>query len=193
MVSSKSSKQEFSKIEERIIDTAIELISNKGYNEVSSREIARETGISVGTLYYHFKNGKSEILIAAARKLQKILKIDEILADGEVEDEEIRDFFYKDLDLARKLRPFLIAMEIEKLSNPEKYLSQIEKYMMIDDIKPFRRLIEGIAQKELSDDKFIKIIAIFKLLIRRHVIYRNLFGSDDDFMNLMVTIIRALA
>jgi AcrR family transcriptional regulator len=193
MVNKKTSKGGLSDIEHRIIDTAIELISRKGYSEVSSREIAREADISVGTLYYHFKEGKPEILIASANKLKELLNVEEILEDGEVDEEEIRHFFFKDLDLARQLKPFLIAMEIEILKNPDHYIDQLDKYILFDEIQPFKKFFEGIAGKELKDDKFIKILAIFKVLIRRHVIYRNFFGSDEDFMNMIVTIIRALA
>jgi AcrR family transcriptional regulator len=86
MVNKKTSKGGLSDIEHRIIDTAIELISRKGYSEVSSREIAREADISVGTLYYHFKEGKPEILIASANKLKELLNVEEILEDGEVDE-----------------------------------------------------------------------------------------------------------
>jgi AcrR family transcriptional regulator len=193
MANKKAPKKELSNIEHHIIDTAIELISQKGYSEVSSREIAREADISVGTLYYHFKEGKPEILMASANKLKELLNVEEIIEDGEVDDEEIRQFFFKDLDLARQLKPFLIAMEIEILKNPDHYIDQLDKYIMFEEIKPFKKFFEGIAGKEIKEENFIKILSIFKVLIRRHVIYRNIFGSDEDFMNMMVTIIRALA
>ena len=43
---------------EKIIAIAEELIENKGYVNVSARSIAKEVGISVGTLYHHFPRGK---------------------------------------------------------------------------------------------------------------------------------------
>ena len=46
---------------ERILDAAIDLISRKGFEAVSIREIAREVGIRESSIYNHFKS-KEEIL-----------------------------------------------------------------------------------------------------------------------------------
>lgn len=46
---------------ERILDAAIDLISRKGFDAVSVREIAREVGIRESSIYNHFKS-KDEIL-----------------------------------------------------------------------------------------------------------------------------------
>ena len=43
---------------EIILKTAIELFSKQGYEKTSIRDITRESGISTGTLYFHFKNKK---------------------------------------------------------------------------------------------------------------------------------------
>ena len=48
---------------EKIIETSINLFNEKGCLNTSTRHIADELGISIGNLYYHFKN-KEEILIA---------------------------------------------------------------------------------------------------------------------------------
>jgi AcrR family transcriptional regulator len=46
---------------EKILDVAIHLISKKGFDAVSIREIAREVGIRESSIYNHFKS-KDEIL-----------------------------------------------------------------------------------------------------------------------------------
>ena len=185
--------EDLSDLEKEIIEMTLKLISEEGYSKVSARKIAREVGISVSTLFYHFKGGKLEILSKLTSKFKDYLKLDEILSDGVVDEDEIRQFFYKDLDSARRMRPFLIAMDIEMLNNPDFYLSQAKNISFGKEITPFRRFFEGIAGKEVSDDKFMKILAVFKILLRRHIIMRNFFGSDDEFMEMMVNIIKALA
>lgn len=50
-----------------IIEAAENLLSQKPFSEISLSELAAETGISKGTLYYHFKN-KNEILFAITDK-----------------------------------------------------------------------------------------------------------------------------
>lgn len=41
---------------EKIFDSAVDLFSKKGYNDVSIREIAKEAGIREGSIYNHYKN-----------------------------------------------------------------------------------------------------------------------------------------
>lgn len=50
-----------------IIDSAELLLTKKPFSEISLSELATQTGISKGTLYYHFKN-KNEILFAITDK-----------------------------------------------------------------------------------------------------------------------------
>lgn len=45
---------------ERIIETALDLFSKKGFEAVSVRDISGKIGIKESSLYYHFKN-KQEI------------------------------------------------------------------------------------------------------------------------------------
>ncbi len=47
---------------EKILEVALELFNEKGCLNTSTRHIAQKLGISVGNLYYHFKN-KESILI----------------------------------------------------------------------------------------------------------------------------------
>lgn len=41
-----------------IIEAAEELLAEKPFSEISLSQLAAQTGISKGTLYYHFKNKK---------------------------------------------------------------------------------------------------------------------------------------
>lgn len=50
-----------------IIEVAEELLAEKSFSEISLSQLAAQTGISKGTLYYHFKN-KNEILFAITDK-----------------------------------------------------------------------------------------------------------------------------
>jgi hypothetical protein len=124
--------------------------------------------------------------------LSEFLNIDEILKDGIVEEDEIREFFYKDLDFGRKIRPLIIAMEFELLKDPDKYISKAEEYLLLESMDKFRKFFEGIVGKKLSDDEFMKILMVFKVLVRRHIIFRNVFGSDEEFMQMLLKILRAI-
>ncbi|TXT59611.1 MAG: hypothetical protein BAJALOKI2v1_190035 [Promethearchaeota archaeon] len=189
---SKSEDTKLTELEKKIVEKTLELIQKEGYPNVSAREIARTVGISVGTLYYHFKEGKSSVLAALASHLSEFLNIDEILKDGVVEEDEIREFFYKDLDFGRKIRPLIIAMESEVLKDPEKYISKAEEYLLLESMDKYKRFFEGVVGKDLSDDEFMKVLMVFKILVRKHIILRNLFGSDEEFMQMLLKILRAI-
>ena len=48
-------------VKELILNATEELLEHKKLSDISLAEIAREAGISKGTLYYHYKN-KNDIL-----------------------------------------------------------------------------------------------------------------------------------
>jgi AcrR family transcriptional regulator len=53
---------------ERILDVALELFIEKGYDKTSLREIAEQLGFTKAALYYHFAN-KEDILMALHMRL----------------------------------------------------------------------------------------------------------------------------
>jgi TetR/AcrR family transcriptional repressor of lmrAB and yxaGH operons len=53
---------------EKILTTAAFLFQKKGYHATGLNEIIKESGTPKGSLYYHFPNGKEE-LVAATIKL----------------------------------------------------------------------------------------------------------------------------
>ena len=55
---------------EKIMDVALHMFSERGYEAVSIRDICGEVGIKESTLYYHFKN-KQDILDSLIDKFKK--------------------------------------------------------------------------------------------------------------------------
>jgi AcrR family transcriptional regulator len=56
---------------ERILDIALDLFVEKGYDKTSLREIAEELGFSKAALYYHFAS-KGDILMALHLRLHQL-------------------------------------------------------------------------------------------------------------------------
>ena len=72
---------------EKIMDVALHMFSERGYEAVSIRDICGEVGIKESTLYYHFKN-KKDILDSLIEKFRNhidglLSHIDEIPGDGQ--------------------------------------------------------------------------------------------------------------
>ncbi|WP_294328892.1 TetR/AcrR family transcriptional regulator [uncultured Chryseobacterium sp.] len=61
---------------DKILDKALELFNEKGYNNITTRHIAAELSISPGNLHYHFKHSEDIIKILFA---ELTMKMDELL------------------------------------------------------------------------------------------------------------------
>jgi AcrR family transcriptional regulator len=71
---------------ERILDIALDLFIDKGYDKTSLREIAEKLGFSKAALYYHFAS-KDDILLALHQRLHAVLH--ETLAQLTTEDKGV--------------------------------------------------------------------------------------------------------
>jgi AcrR family transcriptional regulator len=60
-----------SDMRERILDVALELFNEQGYDATSLREIAERLGVTKAALYYHFKS-KGDILLALHLRLHEL-------------------------------------------------------------------------------------------------------------------------
>ncbi|QMU79540.1 TetR/AcrR family transcriptional regulator [Streptacidiphilus sp. PB12-B1b] len=94
----------------RIVDIALELFAEHGYEKTSLREIADRLGVTKAALYYHFRT-KEDILAGIVDSMSA--PIDEAIAWGEqqpyspaVRDEIVRRFAEGMADRQRLLRFF---------------------------------------------------------------------------------------
>jgi AcrR family transcriptional regulator len=63
--------------QEQILETALRLFANDGYNATSTSKIAKEAGVSEGLIFRHFENKKgllNAIMQSAALKLLKAVE-----------------------------------------------------------------------------------------------------------------------
>lgn len=78
---------------DKILETALDLFSQRGFSAVSVRELTRAVGIKESSLYNHFQN-KEEILEILLKRFKTefaytippLNKLDEILSQAEPED-----------------------------------------------------------------------------------------------------------
>ena len=61
-----------SKAKKRILETADGMFNSVGYADLNVNEIAHEADVSIGTLYYHFPDGKLSILMEIRRQRAEI-------------------------------------------------------------------------------------------------------------------------
>ncbi len=63
---------EYNNTKQKILQTALELFSKKGYTAVSIRDIGKVVGIKESSIYYHFQN-KQDIFNALLLEVQQII------------------------------------------------------------------------------------------------------------------------
>ena len=86
----KLSRREREKLRQRreILDTALDLFSEKGYHNVSMHEIAREAEFAIGTLYKFFKNKEDlykALIMEQAEEFHDVMNKAIDISDNEIE------------------------------------------------------------------------------------------------------------
>jgi AcrR family transcriptional regulator len=172
-----------------VINCALEIIENHSYDSLSMNLIHRLTKIPIGTLYKDFPDGKEDILLEIFKSYRD--ELDERY--DKFDDDTLRKFIYHSLDTGRKRRKLLIALQIETLRNPESFLIKARKYVSDIDFSFFKKAVEYIAGRSLPMPLVYEMLAVWKAIIRQHIIYRNLYGSDEKFYEMILKILRGLS
>ncbi|MFX1304683.1 MAG: TetR/AcrR family transcriptional regulator [Promethearchaeota archaeon] len=177
--------------EERIahvVRISQEIIENEDYGNLSMNLLHKRTKIPIGTLYKDFPDGKEDVLL----EILKSFKDQFEEQYKKFDDDSLRDFFYASLDIGRKRRKFLIALQLETLKNPDSFIMKARKYISDMDFNLFKQLVEYICGHSIEHEKLLDMLAVWKAIIRQHIIFRNLYGSDEKFMNMIIKIMRGL-
>lgn len=95
---------------EKILETSIELFNQKGCMNTSTRHISDELGISVGNLYYYFKN-KEDIIIAIYEEFMTLLSSQlTTLKEGVDMPFDFYNFLKDQMEYEKKYRFFRLEM-----------------------------------------------------------------------------------
>ncbi len=191
-----------SDIQLRIIKMFIQKVNEKGYAGTNVNDIAHDAGVSIGTLYYHFKKGKLSLLMAIinntidkhAERLQTFGFSDEMtfvdFQDG------LNSYLRAFLKMHQSQRPFIAAFDSEILSKLDYYLKLGEQFnasaLVEEGAKTFstsiNKLIARFEEQEfVTNGKEQELFHVADSLTHQQV-YRQRFGNDDQFLNLLAKI-----
>jgi AcrR family transcriptional regulator len=133
---------------ERILDIALELFADQGYDKTSLRDIAARLGTTKAALYYHFER-KQDILLELHLRLHALgreaLEQLELLEDGQARADAWPGLVDRFIDQVLENRDLVLLHQrnhsaLEELTNNERH--QAEN----DDIEQqFRRVLESPA------------------------------------------------
>ena len=183
----------------KIIQASMKLFAKKGYPDVSTNHIAKDANVAIGTLYKYFPEGKSDILLNIFHKSVE-QKIEETPLDNlkikTIEDLRNSALYRKLLiDSIREHRQsrFMIeAFETEYLSN-KKFYSKIQDQVFIES-QLIDLLIKNIFQDKFEEIKkstpdLMKVSRVKEVLIHRHVLFGDIFDSDEEFIDIILEIV----
>ena len=197
-----------SEAKERILRIAEKAIRKKGYTNLNVNDIAYQSKVSIGTLYYHFPDGKTSILAELLSRMQQkafessgsMLTSEELL-QGKTFDEVLSRLLRAVLDVRRKDRHFLAAVQIEMLADIDKYENVVESLESLESMtqgwKMFVGFIDNLSKMfpdELLDIKGHETVIerMIGTLMTYQIMFPTYFGANDEFVENLVGMIRAI-
>lgn len=140
---------------EEIIQISIQLFNEKGCLNVSTRHIADELGISVGNLYYYFKN-KEDIIIAIYEEFMSLMS-SYFSFVSEDKDEPFDFYSFLKQQMVYEIKYRFISLEMLTLhQNFPKVKKAIEKNLLLKKEEMMRVFIHQIKHGymiSLDDDE----------------------------------------
>ena len=156
-----------------------ELVNEEGYDNLTARQIAGRAGISVGTIYHYFKEGKPAIAAALYEKnLVETLDIENLTGSSLI---GIRQQVKRHLQLHQQNKELYRAFDQAIYSHS-------------DIFKGAKRKREEILAEQLGDPDPERIQGIMRVystvdaVIHRHLFVEPLFGSDTELVDYLTVI-----
>ncbi len=197
-----------SKAKKRILETAEAMFKEVGYADLNVNDMAHKAEVSIGTLYYHFPNGKQSILMEIRRQTAEYYerrfaeKLDtERLLETSSFNEGLELLLKTLIDIRREQWPVLAATEIEVLSNLTAYSQLAEsvdmRSLMESDARPVTDVLQALLDRHPEENLTLggreaTLNKVVDILIHRFVYVEPLFGSEQEFIDTLTKIVRAL-
>lgn len=172
-----------------IMESASRLFFESGYQESSMDDIAREIGVTKGTLYLYFKN-KEELLYEVCRRNTNLLEdnLDKMVTEDILES--AKSFFKAELELPEHLRfHWIFALgEINKNQRVRKIL--LESYE--NYVKIISSRLEVLKERGLiSGDADSRKLALTMIALHNGIMMSMMQGlSEADASEIFETGIR---
>ncbi len=196
-----------SKARERILETALAMFGDVGYAALNVNDVARAADVSIGTLYYHFPEGKVSILLEMRKRIASEYEsvFRERLGEGFVDgvssfDEGLDQLLDVLIDVHREQRLVLAAMESEVLGSLGVYDRLAEGVdvgaLMAEDAVPVLGVLEALLARypvegvSLVDG--VRLCKVFDILIHKYVYVEKIYGTKQEFKQIMKKILNSL-
>ena len=159
---------------QRILDAAIEAISESGYHQCQVTKIARLAGVADGTIYLYFKS-KEEVLIRVFQERMGdfISYMLSELSQCETTKERLRTIVRTHLSYMEQNRSLAIVSQLELRQSDPRIRSAIS-----ETISGYFSLIEGVIQQGIEIGEVIDT----DIRVARQMIFGSLDEATTDWV-----------
>jgi TetR/AcrR family transcriptional regulator, fatty acid metabolism regulator protein len=157
---------------QRILDSAVDVIAERGYFKSPVSEIAKRAGVADGTVYLYFKNKDEVLRTAIDRTFAKFYKqIEDAFATVTDPREQLEYIAAVHLDSHRVNRSMVVLMQTE-MRQSAKFIEEFSQHHLVKYIQIVREVIrrgqeEGIFRRDVSDG----------------VVAHCMFGAIDELLS----------
>jgi len=137
----------------RILEAALQLFRDRGFEATTMREIAESAGVATGAAYYYF-DSKDAIVLAFYDQAQKDMtaRLEEVLAGSRDLTERLRGILRVKLEYFEPSRRFLGALSMHTdPSHPLSPFSAQTREIRENDMRFFERAVDG-SRVRVPDD-----------------------------------------
>jgi len=161
---------------ERILDVALELFIDKGYEKTSLREIAERMGFTKAALYYHFAS-KGDMLIALHLRLHQILEAPlHDLGDGPVSLDAWEDFLHEGIDAMQTNRRLFAMHQRNQAAFESVHLEGHDgQHSELDE-----RIRSLLSDPSIPTAQRVRMAAAFSATFFTSIIAIDVFAGDSD-------------
>lgn len=196
-----------SKAKEQILEVAEKMLEEIGYSRLNVNHVAEKAGVSIGTLYYHFPEGKISILLDVRKRISALYDAafrerfgEDFFNDVTSFDEGLDRLLDALIDMHYEQRFVLAAMESEVLANLVIY-DELARHvdvdsLMMEDSKPVLDLLKTLLDRfpvdEIKIHEGVLLCKTVDVLIHRYVYMESIFGSKIRFKQILTTLIKGI-
>ena len=206
IIKESNKENKLTKKQENILIAAVELISEKGYEKVSTAEIAKKAGVAEGTIFRHYKTKRDlldTIFIPSFMRFVKPQIIKEFISSVLDKDYNSLESFVEIIvrdryEFAKDETP-LFRIIIQEIISQDYIKKEIKETLLIDAYPVFTKLIKRLKEKneiiDVDEITFFRIIItnILGFLIPRFVLFPDLQWNDEKEINMVIqNIIKSL-
>lgn len=131
---------------ERILDSALKLFRDKGFDETTMRDIAAEAGVATGAAYYYFRSKEELVMAFYVRTAEEARELwPEVIGRGRDLKKRIRaiiDLKFEQFAKHRRLLVALVRIGIDP-AHPLSPFGKETEPMRNESIDSFRMAIDG--------------------------------------------------